>query len=66
MKPIKKVLRLCALILFLVLALAGIGLYGVPPTLTKDRKLFMDTEQNETKDSEENETEYLKFSKVDE
>ncbi|MDO3644029.1 hypothetical protein [Mucilaginibacter sp. L3T2-6] len=65
MKPIKKVLRLCALILFLMLALAGIGLYGVPPILTKDRKLFADTEQNETRGSEENETEYLKFSKMD-
>ncbi|MGN6397077.1 MAG: hypothetical protein ACTHMI_16020 [Mucilaginibacter sp.] len=65
MKPIKRVLRLCALILFLMLALAGIGLYGVPPTLTKDRKLFADTEQNEARGSEENETEYLKLSKTD-
>lgn len=48
-----------------MLALAGIGLYGVPPTLTKDRKLFADTEQNEARGSEENETEYLKLSKTD-
>ena len=44
MKYLKKILRLCALILFIVLALAGIGIFGVAPILNKDRKLFADTE----------------------
>jgi hypothetical protein len=42
MKKIKKLIRLCGLILFMVLAVAGIGILGVAPTLTKDRKLFTD------------------------
>jgi len=44
MKPLKKVLRYCALVLFMLLAVAGIGIFGVAPTLTKDRKLFADME----------------------
>lgn len=44
MKQLKKVVRLCALTLFMVLAVAGIGILGIAPTLTKDRKLFADTE----------------------
>jgi len=28
----------------MVLALVGIGITGVPPTLSRDRKLFADTE----------------------
>lgn len=35
-------MRLCGLILFMVLAIAGIGILGVAPTLTKNRKLFAD------------------------
>jgi len=35
---------MCALILFMVLAATGIGLLGIAPTLTKDRKLFADIE----------------------
>ncbi|UOE52139.1 hypothetical protein MTO98_13720 [Mucilaginibacter sp. SMC90] len=42
MKKIKKLIRLCGLILFMILAVAGIGILGVAPTLTKDRKLFVD------------------------
>ncbi|MDB5091623.1 MAG: hypothetical protein JWR09_5617 [Mucilaginibacter sp.] len=57
MKQLKKVIRLCALVLFMVLAVAGIGIFGIAPTLSKDRKLFADTEsvteQNE-KGSAEN------------
>lgn len=63
MKTLKKILRHCALILFMVLALAGIGIFGVAPTLTKDRKLFADielvTERKEKK--ERKELENLKF-----
>jgi len=44
MKQLKKLLRLFALILFILLAGAGIGLFGVAPTLAKDGKLFADTE----------------------
>lgn len=44
MKYLKKVLRLCALFIFMILALAGIGILGIAPTLTKDSKLFADIE----------------------
>lgn len=40
MKRFKKILRVCSLVLFMLLSAAGIGLLGVAPTLTKDRKLF--------------------------
>ena len=55
MKHLKRILRLCALILFMLLAVAGIGIFGAAPTLTKDRKLFADievrAEKNEEKDT---------------
>jgi hypothetical protein len=44
MKQLKKLMRLSAVFLFMVLALAGIGISGTPPTLSRDRKLFADTE----------------------
>lgn len=40
MKKFKRILRLISLILFMALALTGIGLLGVAPTLTKDGKLL--------------------------
>lgn len=40
MKHLKRMLRVCALILFMMLSIAGIGIFGVAPTLTKDKKLF--------------------------
>ncbi|QEM04272.1 hypothetical protein DIU31_012420 [Mucilaginibacter rubeus] len=43
MKKLKKFTRLCGLLLFMMLATAGIGSLGVAPTLTKDRKLLVDT-----------------------
>ena len=56
MKRLKKILRVCTLILFMLLSVAGIGIFGVAPTLTKDRKLFADmetkTEEAETNDSD--------------
>jgi len=42
MKKLKKFTRLCGLLLFIMLATVGIGILGVAPTLTKDRKLFVD------------------------
>ena len=47
MKKLKKLIRLCGLVVFMILAVAGIGILGVAPTLTKDRKLFAD-EQSKT------------------
>jgi hypothetical protein len=44
MKHLEKILRICGLILFLVLAVAGIGILGLAPPLNKDRKLFVDQE----------------------
>jgi len=65
MKHFKKVLRFCALALFIVLAVAGIGIFGVAPILNRDRKLFADKEwvmeQNEKTNSEKSGAEKLKF-----
>ena len=65
MKRFKKMLRLCALALFMVLAIAGIGIFGVAPILNKNRKLFADKEwvmeQNEKTNSENSGAEKLKF-----
>jgi len=65
MKYLKKVVRLCALVLFMMLAVAGIGIFGVAPILSKDRKLFADielvTEQNEKGNTENTGQENLKF-----
>ncbi|HEY9003286.1 MAG TPA: hypothetical protein VIM89_18160 [Mucilaginibacter sp.] len=44
MKYLKRMLRVCALILFMLLAASGIDIFGIAPTLTKDRKLFADIE----------------------
>jgi hypothetical protein len=47
------------------LAVAGIGIFGVAPTLTKDRKLFADMEivmeQKEKTNNENTNQENLKF-----
>lgn len=49
----------------MLLAAAGIGLLGVAPTLTKDRKLFADievrTENNEEKNTDSSSKEQLNF-----
>ena len=56
MKRFKKILRLCSLILFMLLAATGIGILGVAPVLTKDRKLFpgieLRIEDDENKNAE--------------
>ena len=44
MKRFKRILRVCSLVLFMLLAATGIGILGVAPILTKDRKLFADIE----------------------
>jgi len=44
MKYLKRILRVCALILFMLLAASGISIFGIAPTLTRDRKLFADSE----------------------
>jgi len=58
-------MRLFALMLFMMLAVAGMGISGVAPTLTKDRKLFADTEwvmeQKEKTPGETSGTEHLKL-----
>jgi hypothetical protein len=59
MKKLKKLIRLCGLILFMILAVSGIGILGVAPTLTKDRKLFAD-KHPKTELVEKNETDKVK------
>ena len=54
MKRLKKIMRMCALILFMLLAATGIGLFGIAPTLTKDRKLFADIEAKAEDKEQEN------------
>ena len=60
MKRLKRIIRVCSLILFMLLAVGGIGIFGVAPVLTKDRKLFADIEakaentEKENKDSSNN------------
>jgi hypothetical protein len=44
MKYLKKILRVCGLILFLLLAAAGMSMSGIATPLNKDRKLFTDEE----------------------
>ncbi|HJP62531.1 MAG TPA: hypothetical protein VJ844_03775 [Mucilaginibacter sp.] len=53
MKKFKRMLRLFSLALFMALAVAGIGIFGVAPVLTKDRKLFPDIELKIEKDGNE-------------
>lgn len=58
-------MRFCALFLFMTLALAGIGISGVPPTLSRDRKLFADVESvqeiKEEESTENQKKEQIKF-----
>ena len=54
MKRLKRILRVCSLILFMLLAVGGIGIFGVAPTLTKDRKLFADIEAKAENAEQEN------------
>lgn len=57
-------MRLCGLFLFMTLALVGIGISGVPPTLSRDRKLFPDTtctQEAKEENAETDKKEELKF-----
>ncbi|TSD64728.1 hypothetical protein FFF34_012560 [Inquilinus sp. KBS0705] len=40
MKKLKKILRLCSLILFLLLALGGVAITGAAPTPPKHRNII--------------------------
>lgn len=42
MKRFQRLIRVCALIFFMLLSVCGIGIFGVAPILTKDKKLFAD------------------------
>ena len=44
MKNLKRILRVCGLILFLMLAVGGMGISGIAVALNKDRKLFVDND----------------------
>ncbi|MFI5140042.1 MAG: hypothetical protein ACHQIM_19640 [Sphingobacteriales bacterium] len=44
MKHLKRILRVCGLIVFLLLAIAGMSISGIAVALNKDRKLFADEE----------------------
>jgi cell division protein FtsL len=65
MKHLKKILRVCSLILFLILAIAGMSISGIAVTLNKDRKLFADEESKiemtQERTTEIAEKEKLKF-----
>lgn len=65
MKRLKKTVRVCSLILFMLLAVGGIGIFGVAPVLTKDRKLFADieakTENTEKENKDSSNKEKLNF-----
>lgn len=65
MKRLKKTVRVCSLILFMLLAAGGIGIFGVAPVLTKDRKLFADieakTENTEKENKDSSNKEKLNF-----
>jgi cell division protein FtsL len=65
MKHLKRILRMCSLILFLILAIVGMSISGIAVTLNKDRKLFADEESKiemvEERIAEVSEKEKLKF-----
>jgi hypothetical protein len=44
MKRLKRILRVCALIFFMLLAATGMSILGVAPTLSRDGKLFAGNE----------------------
>jgi len=65
MKRLKRTVRVCSLILFMLLAVGGIDIFGVAPVLTKDRKLFADieakTENTEKENKDSSNKEKLNF-----
>ncbi len=64
MKYLKRILRVCTLILFLVLAIAGMSISGVAVALNKDRKLFVD-EESKIEMVEENQEEISEREKLE-
>jgi hypothetical protein len=63
MKHIKKMLRVCALIFFLLLTITGMGIFGIAPPLYKDRKLFACVE-SKAETAEENTDEVFEDEKL--
>ena len=64
MKYLKRILRVCALILFLALAMAGMSISGIAVALNKDRKLFAD-EGSKIEMVEENQAEISEREKLE-
>lgn len=64
MKYLKRILRVCTLILFLVLAIAGMSISGIAVALNKDRKLFVD-EESKIEMVEENQAEISEREKLE-
>lgn len=57
MKRYKRVLRVLALSVFMLLAVTGIGLTGAAPALVRNReKYLVQTEQTENREDEDEET----------
>lgn len=57
MKRYKRVLRVLALSVFMLLAVTGIGLTGAAPALARNReKYLVQTEQTENREDEDEET----------
>ena len=64
MKYLKRILRVCTLILFLVLAITGMSISGIAVALNKDRKLFVD-EESKIEMVEENQAEISEREKLE-
>jgi hypothetical protein len=64
MKYLKRILRVCTLILFLVLAIAGMSISGIAVALNKDKKLFVD-EESKIEMVEENQAEISEREKLE-
>jgi hypothetical protein len=64
MKYLNRILRVCVLILFLLLAVAGMSISGVAVALNKDRKLFAD-EGSKIEMVEENQAEISEKEKLE-
>lgn len=58
MKKFKRILRVCGLILFMLMAASGISIFGIAPTLNRDGKLFTDQSTiTETREDEQSASE---------
>ncbi len=64
MRYLKRILRLCTLTLFLLLAVTGMSISGIAVALNKDRKLFAD-EGSKIEMVEENQAEIAEREKLE-